>query len=641
MKTRIITIIAALLSLTAGYAADNLQIEEITLKPGEEKELKLSLMQDKEKYAGVQFDIQLPTGFTLGMSNNEVYYAFAETQPDDLACQVVSTGENAYRFMIYSNSLKLLKSGELFILRLKAEKEVALREYSLQLNDVMLSDIDGAVTKVGSNTSIVKVSDVFNLIYVVDGEQYKTVQYEYGASITPEAYPTKEGYTFSGWSDLPETMPANDVTVTGSYTKVDNIDYNLYVTCYGNSMSKVQSGSLVRVTVGVEMANSGSENIVVTKLVAKDPDTNNILYTTTDASILGELNGGTDKFISLQINQNFDNYPVYELEYTLNSKKCSYAASDYRILSVTANKYGYLTFSGLSVGSDTKKFSLKPGEDAVIGIVPKEGAVFSKLTVSNSDVTSSVSNNQYVISNITANTSVIAMFDMNSGDIQTIDGHEYIDLGLSSGKYWSPVNYGADNPEESGSYLSSATSSISKQWGEHWTAPTKEEMQELIDECEWTWTELNGTNGFKITGPSGNSIFLPAAGKKDSMNDIFGTVDSSVGSIAYYFTSSTSSSIYSWILSASSSEYKLIQTYITTESYPLRPITTIKKDNPIKGDANGDGKVDAADIADIVNYMMGKPTSTGKFTEQAADVNNDGAVNAADIVKIVSIIMGK
>ena len=59
---------------------------------------------------------------------------------------------------------------------------------------------------------------VFTLTYVVDGETYKTIEVEYGTSITAEAEPTKEGYTFSGWSEIPETMPAEDVTVTGSFT---------------------------------------------------------------------------------------------------------------------------------------------------------------------------------------------------------------------------------------------------------------------------------------------------------------------------------------------------------------------------------------------------------------------------------------
>ena len=61
----------------------------------------------------------------------------------------------------------------------------------------------------------------------------------------------------------------------------------------------------------------------------------------------------------------------------------------------------------------------------------------------------------------------------------------------------------------------------------------------------------------------------------------------------------------------------------------------------LKGDANEDGEVDAKDIVDITNYMMGKPTSTGTFNEMAADINEDGVVNIADVVKIANIIMEK
>ena len=59
----------------------------------------------------------------------------------------------------------------------------------------------------------------YNLIYMVDGEEYRTVEIEYGAEITPEESPEKEGYTFMGWNEIPETMPANDVTVEGIYEK--------------------------------------------------------------------------------------------------------------------------------------------------------------------------------------------------------------------------------------------------------------------------------------------------------------------------------------------------------------------------------------------------------------------------------------
>ena len=58
----------------------------------------------------------------------------------------------------------------------------------------------------------------YKLTYMVDGEEYKASEVDYGTAITAEAVPTKEGYTFSGWSEIPSTMPAEDVTVTGTFT---------------------------------------------------------------------------------------------------------------------------------------------------------------------------------------------------------------------------------------------------------------------------------------------------------------------------------------------------------------------------------------------------------------------------------------
>lgn len=58
----------------------------------------------------------------------------------------------------------------------------------------------------------------YKLMYMVDGAEYKSYEVEYGATITPGTEPTKEGYTFNGWSEIPETMPAHDVTVTGTFS---------------------------------------------------------------------------------------------------------------------------------------------------------------------------------------------------------------------------------------------------------------------------------------------------------------------------------------------------------------------------------------------------------------------------------------
>ena len=67
-------------------------------------------------------------------------------------------------------------------------------------------------------------------------------------------------------------------------------------------------------------------------------------------------------------------------------------------------------------------------------------------------------------------------------------------------------------------------------WGGNWRMPTIEEVEELIDRCSWTWTDINGVKGQLIVGPNENSIFLPAAGYKR------GTYTYDVNSYGNYWT---------------------------------------------------------------------------------------------------------
>ena len=118
------------------------------------------------------------------------------------------------------------------------------------------------------------------------------------------------------------------------------------------------------------------------------------------------------------------------------------------------------------------------------------------------------------------------------------DDYESVDLGLSV--KWATCNIGADSPTDYGNYYawgetatkSSYTSSNSTtysvemediagnaeydvataNWGGSWRMPTYDEYQELLDSCTWEWTTEDDVNGYLVTGPSGNSIFLPYAG---------------------------------------------------------------------------------------------------------------------------------
>jgi len=73
---------------------------------------------------------------------------------------------------------------------------------------------------------------------------------------------------------------------------------------------------------------------------------------------------------------------------------------------------------------------------------------------------------------------------------------EYIDLGLPSGTLWKISN-------EKGYYTyDEVVEKFSNQ------LPTKEQWEELRNECKWEWKD----NEYKVIGPNGNNIFLPAAG---------------------------------------------------------------------------------------------------------------------------------
>lgn len=167
--------------------------------------------------------------------------------------------------------------------------------------------------------------------------------------------------------------------------------------------------------------------------------------------------------------------------------------------------------------------------------------------------------------------------DNNKQYPKIINGHEYVDLGLPSGLKWATCNVGANKPEEYGDYFAWGETDAKqeyiienyknvrvirkkgflgigeeekleyiigfdisgnpqydvarKKWGGSWRMPTKAELEELKKNCRWEWTIQNGVNGCKVTGPNGNSIFLPAAGDRG------GTSLYDDGDYGYYWSS--------------------------------------------------------------------------------------------------------
>ena len=225
--------------------AANIEMPDIKIMSGKTAPLSLMLLESIVGCVGIQFDLALPDGFSLEKDKTGKEYVISANQISDVTCNLTAVDNNVYRFMLYSNSLKEFVPGELMNINLKVSEEKPLETYSVSIQDVQLSDICGNVHQDNGANANVKVTKFFKLLYQVDGVDYKSFDVEYEATIIPEAEPTKEGYTFSGWSEIPATMPAHDVTVTGTFTinkykltyKVDGEVYKTYDIEYGATIT--------------------------------------------------------------------------------------------------------------------------------------------------------------------------------------------------------------------------------------------------------------------------------------------------------------------------------------------------------------------------------------------------------------------
>ncbi|MBO5677478.1 MAG: fimbrillin family protein [Bacteroidaceae bacterium] len=171
-------------------------------------------------------------------------------------------------------------------------------------------------------------------------------------------------------------------------------------------------------------------------------------------------------------------------------------------------------------------------------------------------------------------------YTLTNGEKLNTVTYNAVDLGLPSGTLWADRNVGADAPEAYGDYFAWGETETKDNYawstykwcngsdrtqtkyctnssygtvdnktvleleddaayvnmGAEWRMPTLTEQIELLDNCTWEWTTQNGVNGRKVTGPNGNSIFLPAAGYR------YGSSLSNAGSYGYFWSSSLNES---------------------------------------------------------------------------------------------------
>lgn len=153
-------------------------------------------------------------------------------------------------------------------------------------------------------------------------------------------------------------------------------------------------------------------------------------------------------------------------------------------------------------------------------------------------------------------------------------GIEPVDLGLPSGTKWANMNVGASGSDSPGEYFAWGDTDVKDnydvqsyihfkngilqdigkniagteydvartRWGGEWHMPTKQQFEELMAKCKWEWEERENSDGFKVTGPNGKSIFLPAAYNRSGSD-----LPDGMEAFGEYWTATASGEKNSWL----------------------------------------------------------------------------------------------
>ena len=194
-------------------SAEQIQVPNVTMAKGGSSTVEISLSNEHTDLVAFQMDLMLPEGVGISKAGCELSSRFTDEEQELVIGKLESGG-----FRLTSTSMSLIPvsgtGGLLLSLSLYSETDFVKGQATI--SNILFST--SSSERVTMEDVSFTINTQYSLTYMVDGEEYKTSTIAYGTVLTPEAEPSKEGYTFSGWSEIPKTMPANDVVITGYFT---------------------------------------------------------------------------------------------------------------------------------------------------------------------------------------------------------------------------------------------------------------------------------------------------------------------------------------------------------------------------------------------------------------------------------------
>jgi hypothetical protein len=141
-------------------------------------------------------------------------------------------------------------------------------------------------------------------------------------------------------------------------------------------------------------------------------------------------------------------------------------------------------------------------------------------------------------------------------------------------KYCNNSEYGYNGYTDDKYVLDPEDDVAHVKWGGDWRMPTREELKELTEACSWTREIRDSIDGVKITGPNGNSIFIPAAGYYSGTEWIDSELHNNDSRDLDIWTSTPGDNYKSYFLWLLTSSYlsKGVGTYDRYRGWSVRPV---------------------------------------------------------------------
>ena len=500
----------------------------------------------------------------------------------------------------------------------------------------------------------------FKLTYMVDGEEYKVYNKLYGTAIEPEAAPEKEDYTFSGWSPIPETMPARDVIIVGTFNKnpeqTDNVIYiNSAEVHVGNELTlpiKMKNNVAIRgfqfdlyLPDGVTPAKNTNGRIKASLTASRLPEDD--AHTLT----VSEQQDGAIRFLcGSQYNETFTGSDGEIATIKLN------IAED-----MEAGTYPMVLRNIKLTETNINKYYVADGISAML-------TVLNHVTGDiNADLIVDVSDYIGIANHIMGDTP--EGFNEKAADVNadnTIDVSDYI--GVANIIMFGSV-YGEDN-NASRSMVRKVKANASADDNVIYVKPlaaTSNSQVQLSLKMKNTAeirgfqldlylpegvTAIKGGNG-KIRAnlaanrlPEDDRHTLTVSEQKDGAirflcasqyNETFTGNDGEIATLLVDVAANVEAEDHPvYLRNMKLSESDISKFYQTEE---LGTTLAVAPEGSARGDANGDKSVSVTDIAVVVNEIL-QITNSGGFLMYGADANGDGDITVTDIGVIVDKILG-